>query len=51
MKSIDYKQINSDHALFIKYASHKVSILLVYVNDMVITGNNKNEIIRLKKNS
>lgn len=49
MSNMDYKQGNSDHTLFIKMADKKVSILLLYVDDMVIIRYNKNEIIRLKK--
>lgn len=41
------KQDNSDHT--IKQSGKKVSILLVYVEDMVIIGNDKDKITRLKK--
>ena len=38
MKAFDYKQRNSDHTLFIKYKEEKVIALIVYIDDMVLTG-------------
>ena len=38
MKEFDYKQSNSDHTLFIKHKEGKVTALIVYVDDMVLTG-------------
>ncbi|CAL2249944.1 unnamed protein product [Prunus armeniaca] len=34
-----YKQSNSDHTLFLKHKKGKVTALIVYVDDMVVTGN------------
>ena len=38
MKEFGYKQSNSDHTLFIKHKEGKVTALIVYVDDMVLTG-------------
>ena len=38
MKEFDYKKSNSDHTLFIKHKEGKVTALIVYVDDMVLTG-------------
>lgn len=48
MKKMDYKQGNSDHTLFVKHIGYKVCTL-VYVDDIVIRGDDEEEIIRLKK--
>ena len=37
MKVFGYKQSNSDHTLFIKHKEEKVTALIVYVDDMVLT--------------
>ena len=39
MKAFGYRQSNSDHTLFIKRKSGKLTALIVYVDDMVVTGN------------
>jgi len=44
-----YIQSNADHTLFYKHATSKVAILIVYVDDIVITGNDIAEIVDLKK--
>lgn len=37
MKAFGYKQSNSDHTLFIKHKKGKVTTLIVYVDDIVLT--------------
>ena len=49
MKKYGFKQSNSDHTLFIKHKVGKVTVLIVYVDDMIITGNDEEEITRLQK--
>ncbi|XP_048139417.1 uncharacterized mitochondrial protein AtMg00810-like [Rhodamnia argentea] len=49
MVSVGYKQSNADHTLFVKKSGAKISILIVYVDDIVVTGNDNDEIGRLKK--
>lgn len=39
IKSIDYKQGNSDHTLFLKHNEKQIITLIVYVDDMIVTGN------------
>lgn len=43
-----YPQSNADHTLFYKHTEDKVAILIVYVDDIVITGNDTKEISDLK---
>ncbi|RVW36151.1 Retrovirus-related Pol polyprotein from transposon RE1 [Vitis vinifera] len=38
-----YHQSNSDHTLFLKKQHGKITTLIVYVNDMVVTGNDPEE--------
>jgi hypothetical protein len=44
-----FKQSNVDHTLFFKHNHDKVIVLIVYVDDIVITGNDDGEIAQLKK--
>ena len=49
MKAIRYKQSQGDHTFFIKHsASGGVTALIVLVDDIVVTGNDKAEIDILK---
>jgi hypothetical protein len=45
-----YKQCNADHTLFYKHSGLKVTMLAVYVDDIIITGDDETEIKSLKKN-
>ncbi|CAA6655700.1 unnamed protein product [Spirodela intermedia] len=48
MKKLDYNQSNADHTLFFKHSSSGgVIFLLVYVDDIIITGNDEGEIQNL----
>ena len=50
MLSAGYAQSEGDHTLFIKHGKEgKVAILIVYVDDIVVTGNDVAEIQNLKK--
>lgn len=49
MKKQDYKQSNSDHTLFIKRKGPKVTCLIIYVDDMIITGDDNKEMDGLKQ--
>ncbi|GMI89878.1 hypothetical protein HRI_002657100 [Hibiscus trionum] len=45
-----FKQSQGDHTLFVKHSSSGgVTILLVYVDDIIVTGNDSKGIINLKK--
>ena len=48
MKRFSYRQSNSDHTLFLRNSGNQITCLVIYVNDMVITGNNTKEIDRLR---
>ena len=48
MKKYGYKQSNSDHTLFLKRQGELVTCLLIYVDDMILTGNDEEEIMSLK---
>jgi hypothetical protein len=44
MQRFGYKQSQVDHTLFIKHPSQgKVTTLIVYVDDIVLTGNDDGE--------
>ena len=43
MRSFGYHQSNSDHTLFLKKQHGKITALIVYVDDMVVTGNDSDE--------
>nr|GFC51251.1 putative reverse transcriptase, RNA-dependent DNA polymerase [Tanacetum cinerariifolium] len=49
MKIYGFKQSNSDHILFLKNRKNRVTYLIIYVDDMVITGNDEEEMERLKE--
>lgn len=49
MKRYGFKQSNSDHTLFLKHQGELVTALIIYVDDMIITGNDEKEITNLQK--
>lgn len=49
MRKYGYRQSNSDHTLFLKHRQSKVTALIVYVDDMIITGDDADEISRLQE--
>ncbi|KAL6277717.1 hypothetical protein ACE6H2_021318 [Prunus campanulata] len=49
MRKFGYKQSNSDHTLFLKHKKDKVTALIIYVDDMILTGSDDDEIDKLKK--
>ena len=50
MKGSGYKQSQGDHTLFIKHSSvGGVTALLVYVDDIIVTGNDEKEKHELKQ--
>ena len=49
MRKYGFQQRNSDHTLFIKHKSGKVTALIVYVDDMIITRDDKEKISKLQK--
>jgi hypothetical protein len=49
MKKYGYIQSNSDHTLFLKHQLGKVTALIIYVDDMIITGDDSEEISRLQQ--
>uniref|UniRef100_A0A5B6Z677 Putative polyprotein n=1 Tax=Davidia involucrata TaxID=16924 RepID=A0A5B6Z677_DAVIN len=48
MVKIGYKQSNADHTLFIKRRGDMITVLIVYVDDIVVTGNDSDEVSKLK---
>src|SRR6266498_4672036 len=50
MCNMGYKQCNGDHTVFYWHSGNHVTILAVYVDDIIITGDDTLEISRLKKN-
>jgi hypothetical protein len=49
MRKYGLKQSNSDHTLFLKHQQGMVTTLMIYVDDMIITRNVKEEISSLQK--
>ena len=50
MKTLGYHQCNGEHTLFFKGAQHGlITILIVYVDDIIITGNNLEEVKGLEE--
>lgn len=49
MKNFGYKQSNSDHTLFLKHRGGKITALIIYVDDMVVTGDDHGEISSLQQ--
>src|SRR6266542_1019847 len=47
--SLGFRQSNADHTLFFKHRSNKITILVVYVDDIIITGNDDEEMKYLKE--
>ncbi|XP_073103833.1 uncharacterized protein [Elaeis guineensis] len=43
-----YKQSNADHTLFFRHNKGKIAVLIVYVDDIVVTGDDSEEIAHLK---
>ncbi|XP_031281549.1 uncharacterized protein LOC116140053 [Pistacia vera] len=46
--SFGYTQSSSDHSLFFKHYNDSITALLVYVNDVILAGNNLQEIDHVK---
>ena len=50
MKKFGYSQSQGDNTLFFKHSSEgKKAILIVYVDDIIMTGDDSQELERLKK--
>jgi len=45
-----YKQCNGDHTLFYRHSGRRITVLAVYVDDIIITGDDETEIKSLKGN-
>ncbi|XP_058746738.1 uncharacterized mitochondrial protein AtMg00810-like [Vicia villosa] len=43
-----YHQATSDHSLFVKYSNTNITILLVYVDDVLLTGNSLEDLTFIK---
>jgi len=50
MCGMGYSQCNGDDTLFYRHSGNRITILAVYVDDIVITGDDTLEITRLKEN-
>jgi Reverse transcriptase (RNA-dependent DNA polymerase) len=49
MVGMGYRQTNTDHTVFFRRHGAHITVLAVYVNDMIISGNDEGEIVLLKK--
>jgi hypothetical protein len=50
MCNMGYNQCNGDHTVFYRHSGNQVTILAVYVDDIIITGDDTLEVAQLKKN-
>ncbi|XP_020262807.1 uncharacterized protein LOC109838793, partial [Asparagus officinalis] len=48
MIGMGYQQINADHTVFFRRSGGHITMLAVYVDDMIITGDDEKEIAQLK---
>jgi Reverse transcriptase (RNA-dependent DNA polymerase) len=48
IKRLGYRQSHADHTMFIQRKDGKICILIVYVDDIILTGNDLAEMKRLK---
>jgi Reverse transcriptase (RNA-dependent DNA polymerase) len=48
MISLGYQQINADHTIFSRQHDGHITVLTVYVDDMIITGDDEGGIAQLK---
>ena len=44
-----YGQCNGDYTVFYKHSNRKITIMAVYLDDIIITGNDEAEIVRLTR--
>ena len=49
MRKYGFQQSNLDRTFFLKHRSTKVSALIIYVDDIIITGDDAKEISRLQE--
>jgi Reverse transcriptase (RNA-dependent DNA polymerase)/GAG-pre-integrase domain/Integrase core domain/gag-polypeptide of LTR copia-type len=49
MMGYGFNQSDSDHTLFFKRKNGKLTLLIIYVDDMIITGDDRDEIQRLEE--
>jgi hypothetical protein len=49
MVGMGYRQTNADHTVFFRRHGAHITVLAVYVDDMIISGNDEGEIVLLKK--
>jgi Reverse transcriptase (RNA-dependent DNA polymerase)/Integrase core domain len=49
MSKYGYTQSDSDHTLFYRKRHEKIAVLIIYVDDMIITGDDQDEIGRLEE--
>lgn len=49
MLATSYRQSQYDHSLFIRHDGHSITLLVVYVDDIIITGDSLDAIAELKR--
>lgn len=49
LRQQDYVQAHTDHTLFYKHRNGKVTVLIVYVGDIILTGDDKDKMKWLKQ--
>lgn len=49
MKKYGFQQTNVDHTLFFKHQQDKITTLIVYTDDIIITGDDPEEMAQLQR--
>ena len=49
LQSIGFEISKADHSLYVKKTGCGLIVIVIYVDDLIITGSNKDEIANVKK--
>ena len=49
IQEVGFQQSHADYSLFTKVCGHSITVVLLYVDDMIIAGNNEEAISQLKQ--
>ncbi|MCO5614227.1 hypothetical protein L7F22_068507 [Adiantum nelumboides] len=49
LKKIGFKQSNADHSLFLKHVDGEIIVIVIYVDDLILTGSHDEKILDVKK--
>ncbi|MCO5594757.1 hypothetical protein L7F22_048790 [Adiantum nelumboides] len=49
LKKIGFKQSTDDHSLFLKHVDGEIVVIVIYVDDLILTGSHDEQILDVKK--